>query len=185
MTELTPLRGRSRMKLLDLFCGAGGAGMSALPDSALHDLECGLVVDAELSGESASELAIAVPPAHLIHLRARQLRGGIPFPGVVGRNAARLLPHVFHVLGLGSQPKVHGIAARRVVALMHHHHPLRDGSVMQLPAHAMRLEVLPETSHLPVSGRTPRRLPFPAGARISRLDISPELHIERLSVSHG
>lgn len=25
MTELTPLRGRSRMRLLDLFCGAGGA----------------------------------------------------------------------------------------------------------------------------------------------------------------
>ncbi len=62
--------------------------------------------------------------------------------------------HVLHVVGLGPEEQMVGIAARWVVALVAYQHPLRDGSVSRLESDSMGV---PMSAQCPVISVPPRQ----------------------------
>ena len=174
----------SRPRLLDLFCGAGGAAL-VTPDQAVDDLERGLVIDPIFAGQRPRRLAGAVAFSNAPNLRPSEFGRRVAFSGEVGRHPTGLLAHVRKILSLGAQPQVRRVAAGRVVARMHHDRPLGDWAVVDLPANAMGFQVLPESAHLPVASGAARRTPLPARVVSASIHMAPELNVERLRVSHG
>lgn len=173
------------MRLLDLFCGAGGAAMSDVTPCLTSNDACDcLLVEVEFTGERAHRNARGSLSAEVYYLGFRELRRMVGGADLAATGATRLLSHVDQVGGLASEFQVSGIHARRIVAPMHDAHALRNRPVVNFPADTVSLQSSRSTAQLAVSGGAARRFPLPALIHAPAIDMRPKLLSDRLSVCH-
>ena len=174
----------SRPRLLDLFCGAGGAGSSGAPYLPSNNVAYCLPIDVELTRKRTNRLSAKATLPHRNNLFRCELGRRIPLSGVMRCHATRFLPHVGKVVFNRANAKMCWVNAWRVIAQMHDDRAVHYWPVVKFPAHAMSFEVFAKASHLAVSSWSSRGFPLPAFIDAAAIDLAPKLFFDRFGVSH-
>src|SRR5688572_4682810 len=96
----------NKPRLLDLFCGAGGAALDLLPGSAVNDACHRLFVEAKVPRKLTLACSLKRHLSQLDNLALCEFRRWIEAAGIVSSFTATFRPHVPKVFNLTSQEEM-------------------------------------------------------------------------------
>jgi hypothetical protein len=174
----------SRPRLLDLFCGAGGAASNVPPCFPADDSSDRRLIKAELSGQGAERHSSNSKKTQFPHSIFGQLRRWVGYTRHDFATPPCLFTHVKQIVELTSQHKMAGIDTRRIVAFVHNTHSNWNSAIVNFPTDPMCLETPAQSLHLAVTTRFSRPLPNPTIILKEWSNVIPKLLLYRLILSH-